>query len=135
MPVILAIGGVFTPASAKHTKNFRLQDSISIGVDRMQRNFEPMRPQIKAWARDNLRMKPRNSSFVAPSSRQNLGCPNTRIESHTVVTSAPSVEGIRAADDVATIEGVHFGLQGTGNHSAVPGDGQGGGILEGVNGA
>jgi hypothetical protein len=29
---------------AKHSKNFSLQDSLAIGVDRMQRNFEPMRP-------------------------------------------------------------------------------------------
>jgi hypothetical protein len=30
---------------AKHSKNFSLQDSLAIGVDRMQRNFEPMRRQ------------------------------------------------------------------------------------------
>jgi hypothetical protein len=34
---------VFTPVLAKHSKNFSLQDSLAIGVDRMQRNFEPMR--------------------------------------------------------------------------------------------
>jgi hypothetical protein len=34
---------VFTPVLAKHSKNFSLTDSLAIGVDRMQRNFEPMR--------------------------------------------------------------------------------------------
>jgi hypothetical protein len=45
----LAFQGDYTPVLAKHTKNFGLQDSLSIGVDRMQRNFEPMRHQVEAW--------------------------------------------------------------------------------------
>ena len=45
----LAFQGDYTPVLAKHTKNFGLQDNISIGVDRMQRNFEPMRGQVEAW--------------------------------------------------------------------------------------
>jgi hypothetical protein len=35
--------GVFTPVLAKHSKSFSLIDCISVGVDRMQQNFEPMR--------------------------------------------------------------------------------------------
>jgi aryl-alcohol dehydrogenase-like predicted oxidoreductase len=34
---------VFTPVLAKHSKSFSLIDRVSVGVDRMQRNFEPMR--------------------------------------------------------------------------------------------
>ena len=30
---------------AKHSKSFSLIDCVSVGVDRMQRNFEPMRKQ------------------------------------------------------------------------------------------
>jgi hypothetical protein len=45
----LAFHGNYTPVLAKHTKNFGLQDSLSIGVDRMQRNFEPMRHQVETW--------------------------------------------------------------------------------------
>ena len=44
-----SVKGAYTPVLAKHTKNFGLQDSLSIGVDRMQRNFEPMRCQVEAW--------------------------------------------------------------------------------------
>ena len=40
---------MFTPVLAKHSKNFSLQDSLAIGVDRMQRNFEPMRHQAELW--------------------------------------------------------------------------------------
>src|SRR6201993_1226912 len=35
--------GVFTPVLAKHSKSFSLIDCISVGVDPMQWNFEPMR--------------------------------------------------------------------------------------------
>jgi hypothetical protein len=31
-----------------------LIDCISVGVDRMQRNFEPMRKQVEAWRRSEL---------------------------------------------------------------------------------
>jgi hypothetical protein len=50
----LAFQGDYTPVLAKHTKNFGLQDSISVGVDRMQRNFEPMRRQVEAWRASQL---------------------------------------------------------------------------------
>jgi len=43
------VTGVFTPVLAKHSKSFSLIDCISAGVDRMQRNFEPMRKQVESW--------------------------------------------------------------------------------------
>jgi hypothetical protein len=45
----MAFHGDFTPVLAKHSKRFSLVDALSIGVDRMQRNFEPMRRQIETW--------------------------------------------------------------------------------------
>jgi hypothetical protein len=45
----LAFHGDFTPVLAKHSKNFSLSDSITLGVDRMQRNFAPMQEQVEAW--------------------------------------------------------------------------------------
>jgi hypothetical protein len=45
---------VFTPVLAKHSKSFSLIDCISVGVDRMQRNFEPMRKQVEAWQKSEL---------------------------------------------------------------------------------
>jgi hypothetical protein len=44
----------FTPVLAKHSKSFSLIDCISVGVDRMQRNFEPMSKQVEAWQRKEL---------------------------------------------------------------------------------
>ena len=43
------VSGAFTPVLAKHTKHLNLVDILSVGVDRMQRNFEPMRKQVEAW--------------------------------------------------------------------------------------
>ena len=48
------VPGAFTPVLAKHSKSFSLIDCVSVGVDRMQRNFEPMRRQVEAWQRFEL---------------------------------------------------------------------------------
>jgi hypothetical protein len=40
---------VFTPVLAKHAKHLSLVDVLSIGIDRIQRNFEPMKKQLEAW--------------------------------------------------------------------------------------
>ena len=48
------VSGVFTPVLAKHSKSFSLIDCISVGVDRLQRNFEPMRKQVEAWQRSEF---------------------------------------------------------------------------------
>jgi len=45
----MAFHGDFTPVLAKHSKNFSLIDALSIGVDRMQRNFQPLTGHIVHW--------------------------------------------------------------------------------------
>ena len=50
----LAFRGDYTPVLAKHSKHFSLEDSLSIGVDRMQRNFDPMRQQVERWRAQQL---------------------------------------------------------------------------------
>ncbi len=45
----IAFSGDFTPVLAKHTKHLSLVDMLSIGIDRVQRNFEPMKNQVEAW--------------------------------------------------------------------------------------
>ena len=42
------VSGVFTPVLAKHTKHLSLVDILAVGVDRIQRNFEPMTKQVEA---------------------------------------------------------------------------------------
>ena len=50
----LAFRGDYTPVLAKHSKRFSLEDALSIGVDRMQRNFDPMRHQVDRWRATQL---------------------------------------------------------------------------------
>ena len=39
---------------AKHSKNFSLQNALSIGVDDMQRNFKPMVEAVELWRGSQL---------------------------------------------------------------------------------
>jgi hypothetical protein len=45
----LAFHGEYTPVLAKHSKHFLLEDSLAVGVDRMQRNFGPLKQQVEQW--------------------------------------------------------------------------------------
>ena len=48
------VPGVFRPVLAKHTKSFNLVDTLSVGVDRIQRNFEPMQRQVESWRQTQI---------------------------------------------------------------------------------
>jgi hypothetical protein len=50
----MSFSGDFQPVLAKHSKSFSLVDAISVGVDRMQRNFEPMGQQVETWRQTEL---------------------------------------------------------------------------------
>jgi len=46
-----SVSGAFTPVLHKHTSRLDLADLLSVGVDKMQRNFEPLKHQIDSWKR------------------------------------------------------------------------------------
>lgn len=48
------VSSAFTSVLAKHSKSFDLFGRIWVGVDRMQRNFEPMRKQVENWQKSEL---------------------------------------------------------------------------------
>src|ERR1700758_3502717 len=50
----MAFSGDFQPVLAKHSKHFSLQNALSIGVDQMQRNFDPMRKQVETWRESQI---------------------------------------------------------------------------------
>src|SRR6476659_3628877 len=50
----MALYGDFTPVLAKHTKSFNLVDTRSVGVDRIQRNFEPLQRQVETWRKTQI---------------------------------------------------------------------------------
>ena len=58
----MSFWGDFTPVLAKHTKHLSLVDILAVGVDRMQRNFEPMRKQVEAWK--GTRLADENAKLV-----------------------------------------------------------------------
>src|SRR5262249_19707251 len=50
----MAFAGDFAPVLAKHTKSFNLIDTLAVGVERIQRNFEPMRHQVENWRQTEI---------------------------------------------------------------------------------
>lgn len=50
----MAFSGDFTPVLAKHSKSFNLVDTLSVGVDRIQRNFAPMQRQVESWRQTQI---------------------------------------------------------------------------------
>ncbi len=52
----MALGGDFKPMLAKHSKHFDLIESVSIGVDRIQRGFQPLRETINLMRARHLSM-------------------------------------------------------------------------------
>ncbi|HYE74098.1 MAG TPA: hypothetical protein VEF04_12245 [Blastocatellia bacterium] len=45
----MAFRGDFTPVLHKHTRRLELREVITLGVDRIQRGFEPLKKQIAFW--------------------------------------------------------------------------------------
>ena len=53
----LMLMGDYTPVFKKHSKSLDLIDTLSIGVDKMQRSFEPMQGKIMTWKHTKLSVK------------------------------------------------------------------------------
>ena len=60
----MAFSGDFTPVLAKHTKSFNLVDTLSVGVDRIQRNFEPMQRQVESWRQTQITDAPSEADLL-----------------------------------------------------------------------
>jgi len=50
----MSFKGDFTPVLAKHSRSMNLIDLVSVGVDKMQRNFDPLRKQVELWQKTDL---------------------------------------------------------------------------------
>ena len=90
--------GVFTPVLAKHTKSFNLVDTLSGGVDRIQRNFEPLHRQVELWRKTQITDDAARlifySAFIdgkleAPCCPKSTGC----ISSRNILSSRPQPWG------------------------------------------
>jgi len=50
----MAFQGDFEPVLAKHSKHFNILNALSVGVDQMQRNFDPMVKAVDRWRESQL---------------------------------------------------------------------------------
>jgi len=50
----MAFQGDFQPVFAKHSSRLDLIDTVSVGVDKMQRNFDPLKNQLGKWKTHEL---------------------------------------------------------------------------------
>jgi len=72
----MAFKGDFTPVLAKHSKSLNLIDLISVGVDKIQRNFQPLKLQIRDWHDYRLDDKSAKEIIYDAFMASKLGLPN-----------------------------------------------------------
>jgi hypothetical protein len=73
-----AVSKDFQPVPAKHSKNFSLQNALSIGVDQMRRDCDGMRQQVKTWRRFQFTgpevskhlTRPVHNSYLSPRNEE-----------------------------------------------------------------
>jgi hypothetical protein len=116
------VHGGFTPVLAKHSKSFSLVDSISVGGDRMQRNFEPMRKQVELWHQSELTDVTAKMVIYQAFIEGELGVRRHLARRVHDLYFDPSVRRVQTAYGVELVERVHFCVQGSGPDSAVPGN-------------
>jgi hypothetical protein len=116
------VSGVFTPVLAKHSKSFSLIDCISVGVDRMQRNFEPMRKQVETWQGSELTDVTAEVVIYEAFVEGKIGSTETLSSNSARPLFRAKVRGVSAAHDLESLERVHFCIQKTRNNSAIQGD-------------
>jgi hypothetical protein len=85
------VRGRFYSCTREAFKVVLLIDCISVGVDRMQRNFEPMRRQVEAWRRSEVTTSPPRWSSTRHLLTVNSILPNTWPAPHMTFTSNRSM--------------------------------------------
>jgi hypothetical protein len=120
------VAGVFTPVLAKHSKSFSLIDCISVGVDRMQRNFEPMRKQVEVWQRSELTDVTAKVVIYEAFVEGKLEAPKHLARTVHDLYFEPEYEEFRPRTIWSLSNGVYFSVQGTGPDPSIQGDRQAG---------
>ena len=103
---------MFTPVLAKHTKNLSLVDILAVGVDRMQRNFEPMRKQVEAWKGTRLTDESAKLVIYRAFVEGELDVPKHLARRvHDLYFNA-QIEEFAPADNLESLQRVHERVQG-----------------------
>lgn len=113
------VPGVFTPVLAKHSKSFSLVDCVSVGVDRMQQNFEPMRKQVEAWQRSEFTDATAKVVIYEVFVGGRTGGSKTPCPDGTRSVLRTEVRRVPAANDLEAVERLHVCIQGTDAHCPV----------------
>ena len=121
------VSGVFTPVLAKHSKSFSLIDCVSVGVDRMQRNFEPMRKQVEARQRSELTDVTARVVIYEAFVEGKLEAPKHLARTVHDLYFEPKYEEF-LQDDLESFERVHVCDQGIGADSPIQGNSETGRI-------
>jgi hypothetical protein len=102
---------VFTPVLAKHTKSFNLVDTLSVGVDRIQLNFEPMQRQVESWRQTQISDAQAKLIFYSAFVDGKLDAPKSLLPEVHRVYFEPQYPGVLATNHVELVERVHKRFQ------------------------
>ena len=117
---------MFTPVLAKHTKSFNLIDTLAVGVDRIQRSFEPMRRQVEEWRQAQITDERAKLILYAAFVDGKLEAPSTLLPQVHRLYFQLEYEEFCATDDVEPVECVYQRIQGTRPRSPIQSDGEAG---------
>jgi hypothetical protein len=117
---------VFTPVLAKHTKSFNLVDTLSVGVDRIQRNFEPLQRQVETWRKTQITDTTAKLIFYSAFIDGKLEAPRSLLPEVHRLYFEPQYEEFSARTHVELVERLHQRFQEARSGAAVQGNGQAG---------
>jgi hypothetical protein len=108
----MAFHGDFTPVLAKHSKHFSLVDAFVVGVDRMQRNFEPKRRQVEGWRQAQITDGDAKLMIYRAFVEYELDAPKHLARTvHELYFNPPSIRRICAAHHLEPIERIYERVQ------------------------
>jgi hypothetical protein len=107
----MAFSGDFTPVLAKHSKSFNLIDTLAVGVDRIQRNFEPMQRQVESWRQNANNGWTGEVDLLLGVCGWQARCTKEPAARRSSVVLRAGIPGVRAANNVEPVERVHKRFQ------------------------
>jgi hypothetical protein len=82
---------------AKHSKRLSLEDSLAIGVDRMQRNFGPLKQQVEQWGAMQLSNAAAKLLIYQAFIEEESGFPKHLARRDTICTFSPCMVAVGTA--------------------------------------
>jgi hypothetical protein len=127
----MAFSGDFTPVLAKHSKSFNLIDTLAVGVDRIQRNFEPMQRQVEHWRQAQVTDERAKLIFYAAFVDGKLDAPKSLLPEVHRLYFEPQYEEF-SPRTMELVECFHKRVQEARSDSTVQGDGKTGRISQSI---